>query len=143
MNARSAPCWVFSHHAEDEFAQFPAHASPACTSAMPREPLPVQLESGPMPTDNRLRPHENQRTLPSIPEPPQDHPEQFVRDSKPRLWVPPFQNSELLPESQIFQQQLAARVKESDSQNKEKHQETEHEPVSHGDWQREARNSSD
>jgi hypothetical protein len=84
MNARSAPGWVFSHHAEDEFAQFPAHASPAYTSAMPREPLPVQLESGPMPTDNRLRPHEKQRTLPSIPEPPQHHPEQFVRDSKPR-----------------------------------------------------------
>src|SRR6266851_9044583 len=97
MNMRSAPGWVFSHHAEDEFAQFPAHASPACTSTMPREPLPVQLESGPMPTDNRLRPHENQRTLPSIPEPPQHHPEQFVRDSKPRQWVPPFQNSELLP----------------------------------------------
>jgi hypothetical protein len=102
MNARSAPGWVFSHHAEDEFGQFPAHASPACTSPMPGEPLPVQLESGPMPTDNRLRPHENQRTLPSIPEPPQHHPEQFVRDSKPNLWVPPFQNSELLPKSQIF-----------------------------------------
>jgi hypothetical protein len=64
-----------------------------------------------MPTDNRLGPHENQRTFPSIPEPPQHHPEQFVRDSKPRLWVPPFQNSELLPESQIFQEQLAANLK--------------------------------
>jgi hypothetical protein len=55
----------------------------------------------------------------------------------------PFQNSELLPESQIFQEQLAARAKEPDSQNREKPQQTEHEPVSHGDWQRKARNSSD
>jgi hypothetical protein len=143
LNARSAPGWVFSHHAEDEFAQFPAHASPACTSAMPREPLPVQLESGPMPTDNRLGPHENQRTLPSIPEPPQHHPEQFVRDSKPRLWVPPFQNSELLRRARFSRSNFAARAKEPDSQNREKPQQTEHEPVSHGDWQRKARNSSD
>jgi hypothetical protein len=90
-----------------------------------------------------LRPYENQRTLPSIPEPPQHHPEQFVRDSKPWLWVPPFQNSELLPENQIFQELLAARAKEPDSQNREKPEQTEHEPVSHGDWQRKARNSSD
>jgi hypothetical protein len=48
-----------------------------------------------------------------------------------------------LPESQIFQEQLAARAKESDSQNREKPQQTEHEPVSHGDWQRKARTSSD
>ena len=41
--------------------------------------------------------------------------------------MPPFQNSELLPESQIFQEQLAARAKESDSQNREKPQQTEHE----------------
>jgi hypothetical protein len=48
-----------------------------------------------------------------------------------------------LPESQIFQEQLAARAKESDSENTEKPQQTEHEPVSHGDWQRKARNSAD
>jgi hypothetical protein len=47
--------------------------------------------------------------------------------------VPPFQNGELLPESQIFQEQLAARANESDSQNWEKPQQTEHAPVSHGD----------
>jgi hypothetical protein len=34
-------------------------------------------------------------------------------------------------------------VKESDGQNREKPQQTEHEPVSHGDWKRKARNSSD
>jgi hypothetical protein len=47
--------------------------------------------------------------------------------------VPLFQNSELLPESQIFQEQLEARAKESERQNRGKPQQTQHEPVSHGD----------
>ena len=113
MNSRRSPRPILGHHAEDEFAQFPVHALPACTGAMPREPLPVQLESGTMPADNRLRLHENQCTLPSPPEPPQHHPEQFVCESEPWLLGASFQDCKLLPEGQILQEEIAARAKES------------------------------
>ena len=45
---------------------------------MPRKPRPIQLESRLMPANDGLRLDEDQRLLPSRPEPPQHHPEQFI-----------------------------------------------------------------
>jgi hypothetical protein len=53
------------------------------------------------------------------PEPSQQHPEQSRRGDKPRLRMLPFQDSELLPKSQIFQQKVVARAKESGNQNRQ------------------------
>jgi hypothetical protein len=61
-----------------------------------------------MPPNDCLRLDEDQRLSPSRPEPPQDHPEEFVRMSKSRLRTPSFQDAELLPKSQVFQEQIAA-----------------------------------
>jgi hypothetical protein len=55
MNTRRAQGRVLGYHAEDEFAQFFAYTPSSRTSAMPREPLPIQLESSVMPIDNGLR----------------------------------------------------------------------------------------
>jgi hypothetical protein len=83
---------------------------------MPRDPLPVQLETGAMPANNCLWLHENQCSLPTRPEPSQHHPEQLVSNPKPGLWMPPFQRSELLPEGEIFEEQVAAKTAGSSSQ---------------------------
>src|ERR1019366_1276645 len=120
------PSSVLCHHAEDEVAQFPTHTSSARSSAMPRDPLPVQLETGAMPANNCLWLHENQCSLPTRPEPSQHHPEQPVSNPKPGLWMPPFQRSELLPEGEIFEEQVAAKTDGSSSQNKQEPQQAEH-----------------
>jgi hypothetical protein len=93
---------------------------------MPRDPLPVQLETGAMPANNCLWLHENQCSLPTRPEPSQHHPEQLVSNPKPGLWMPPFQRSELLPEGEIFEEQVAAKTDGSRSQNKQEPQQAEH-----------------
>jgi hypothetical protein len=65
MNAWRTPRWVFGNHAEGEFMQFNADAPPARPSSMPRKPLPIQLESSPVPAYNCLRLDENQHLLQS------------------------------------------------------------------------------
>jgi hypothetical protein len=67
MNTRRAPGQVLSYHAEDEFAHLFAYTLSSLASAMPREPLPIQLESSVMPTNNGLRLDKDQRLLPFRP----------------------------------------------------------------------------
>jgi len=129
MNARRAPGRVLCDHAKDEFAQFPVDASSSHASPMPREPRPIQLEPGPMPANNGLRLYEDQRPLPSRPEPPQYHPEPSFRSGKSRLRMPSFQNNELLPKSQVFQKQVVARTDRSNEQDEQEPQRARHESV--------------
>jgi len=122
MNAWRTPGWIFNHHAEDEFAQFTADALPACASPMSREPGPVQLEPRAVPSHHGLRLNENQRVFSPQPEASQDYPECLVTRTKPRLRMPLSQNSELLPKSQVFQEQVAARTKNPVNKNRQKPQ---------------------
>ena len=96
---------------------------------MPREPRPVQLEARPMPPNDSLRLEEDQRPIPSRPEPPQDHPEQFIGRGKSRLRVPLFQNAELLTQRQVFQEQVVARTGGSNEQDEQEPQRARHEPL--------------
>jgi hypothetical protein len=93
---------------------------------MPRDPLPVKLETGAMPTNNCLRLYKNQRLPPTRPEPSQHHPEQLVSSPKPGLWMSPFHRSELLPEGEIFEEQITARTKGSLNQDEQEPQQAEH-----------------
>src|ERR1039457_5114949 len=104
MNAWCTPGRILSHHTKNKLAEFLAHTSSTGSAVMPREPCPIQFESGSMPTNDRLRSHENQRLLPPRPESSQDHPKQFVRSGKPDLRVPSCQRPKLLPKSKIFQE---------------------------------------
>jgi hypothetical protein len=122
MNPWRVPRWVLPNHAEDEFAEFNADALPAGTNWMPRKPGPIQLEAGPVSSHNGLRLNENQCLPPPGPEAPQYHPEKSVGNGKPRMRMPPLQDSKLLAESEILQEQIAARTKESDNRNRQKPQ---------------------
>jgi hypothetical protein len=110
MDARRAPGWVLNDHAENEFAQFPADTLPARTISPSREPSPVELESRPVPANDGLRLDEDQRLLPTRPEPPQYQPEQLIREIKLWLGFPPIQHAELLPEREILQEQVMTRI---------------------------------
>jgi hypothetical protein len=120
MYARRTPGWVFGHHTEDKFAQLFADWPPARTCPMPREPVPVQLESRSVPTDDCLRLHENQSLLPPRPQPPQHHPEQLVNACEPGSRPPPLiQDSKLLSKSQVFKEKIASRSEEPDNQKRQ------------------------
>jgi hypothetical protein len=67
VDARRAPGSVLRHHAEDEFAQFPAYTSSADASAVPRDPFPVPLEPGTMPADDGFGSHYHESIFPARP----------------------------------------------------------------------------
>jgi hypothetical protein len=94
---------------------------------MPREQCPIQPEARAMPANDCFRLDENQHLLPSGPESPQRHPEQFVGNGKSRLRTPTFQNSGLLPKSQVFQEEVATRAKDLSGQNERKSHQAQHE----------------
>jgi hypothetical protein len=129
VNAWRAPSSVVCDHAKDEVAQFPADGFSPHASSMPRNPGPIHLESGSMPANHRLWLDENQRLLPSAPESPQDQPEQSISGNKPRLRVPPFQNGQLLPKREVFQEKVASRAKGLNSQNGQESQMAQHEAI--------------
>src|SRR5580658_7502518 len=79
---------------------------------MPREPGPIRFKSGTMPANDCLWLDENQRLLPSRPEPPQHHLEQSVRSGQSRLRTSLPQDRKLLPKRQVFQEQVSARTEE-------------------------------
>jgi hypothetical protein len=56
-----------------------------------------------MPANNRIGLYKDHRSLPSRPESPQDHPKQPVRSGKPWLRMLSLQDTELLPQRQVFQ----------------------------------------
>jgi hypothetical protein len=108
VNSRCTPSLVLGHHAEDQGTQFPTHALSARSSSVSRNPRPIQLEDRPMPANNCLRLHDDQCPPPADPEPAQHHPEQFVGSSKSRRRMFLFENAELLPQRQVFQEQVPA-----------------------------------
>jgi hypothetical protein len=80
-----------------------------------------------MPANNGLRLDENQRLLPSRPEPFKRHPEQPVESSKSRLWMSLLQDRKLLPKRQVLQKQIAAGPKELSYLDRQKPQRAQHE----------------
>ena len=62
-----------------------------------------------MPADDRLRMDEQERLLPSTPETRGEYPEDFVNPSHPGSEMLALQHRQLLPESEIFQEQASMR----------------------------------
>jgi hypothetical protein len=79
-----------------------------------------------MPANDRLRLHEDQCPAPAFPEPLQHDPEQFVGSSKSRQRMLLFENTELLPKSQVFQEQIAARAKEPSGEKDQEPEQAQH-----------------
>jgi len=119
MNSRRTPSRILGNHTEDKFAQFFADAFSSSAVPMPREPCPIQLESCLVPANNGLRLDKDQGPFPFRPKPPHYHPEQFVWCGKARLRMPLLQYGELLPQCQVFQQQVSARTDRPDKQDKQ------------------------
>lgn len=110
MNPRRAPGGVLSNHSEDQFPQFLSRGSSSYAHPAPRNSLPVQLESGAMPTDNSFWLNNENRPLPARPEAAQKSPEELI--GQRQAWTRPFSdhNRKLLSQGKIFEQKIAART---------------------------------
>jgi hypothetical protein len=97
MDSRRAPRRILRHHPEDEFAHFLASRSSAHADSGPRSPIPVQLEPGSMPANDRIRLHQDQRLSPPGPEATQHNPEEWVVIRESWLRTASTQDRELLP----------------------------------------------
>src|SRR5579859_2925576 len=120
VDARRAPCGVLCYHAEDQFAQFLADTFSAGPNLTPREPCPIQLEPCTVPANNSFWLNEDQRVPPFRPEPPQDHPKQLVGSGDRRARFPLLQNDKLAAKNQVLKQQVAARAKDADKEDRQR-----------------------
>ena len=110
MDARRAPGWVLRDHAKDQITHFLGDPLPADHSTGSGQDTPIQGESGSVPAHHSLRTDDDQSLFPSGPETSCQDPEGLIEDSQPR--PPPLQRRELLPECEVFKQQLASGVEE-------------------------------
>ena len=103
MNARRTPGGVLRNHAEDEFPHSRCGRLPAHAGAAARDPSPIHLETGAVPTHHSVGLHEDKRMAPSRPESSQDDPERAARSGESRLRAPRRESCELLAKRQILQ----------------------------------------
>lgn len=95
------------YHAKDQLPHFLVEGL-SSNPLVSRFPGPITLETGPVPTYDRLRLHDDQSLLPVPPQMAHQNPEEFVRWPESRVRVPCLQNSNLLTEGQILKQQLGS-----------------------------------
>ena len=76
--------------------------------------LPIQPEASAVPADHRFRSDDDERVLPTGPDPPSKYPEEPVEDAKARPWMPSLQNNELVPKCEVFQNEVPTTLKSAD-----------------------------
>src|SRR5207248_11483428 len=86
MDLRRSPVRTLNRHAADESPHLLAHFRP--TATRPGSPAPVHAKARPMPSDHRLRLHDDQNIRPSRPNAPQSGPEEPVETVEG--WSRPF-----------------------------------------------------
>ncbi len=79
-------------------------------------PTPIQLESLPMPADYGVGLHNAQGRTPIRPEPGKPYPKHSVAWPQPRPFGLLFQNSQLLPEREVFNGQFRSVAKQRSDQ---------------------------
>src|SRR5205807_8166329 len=89
---------------------------PAGLFSPSRDQAPVKSKSGTMPANHRLKINEHERLLPGGPETTGEYPEDFVNRSHSGSGMLALQHSQLLPESEIFQEQASMRSKAAGEQ---------------------------
>jgi hypothetical protein len=88
VDAGSTPGWVFRHHPEDQIPNFRRQSFSTDLVFHLRDQAPVESKSDTMPADDSFRRNDDERTLPSGPEPVHEHPEEFVQEAD--LWSAVF-----------------------------------------------------
>jgi len=79
-----------------------------------------------MPTHHGLRRNNNERLLPSGPEPESGDPKELVEETEFGFGMPALQHHELLPEREILQEQILAWAKAASQCSEPKPKKAEH-----------------
>lgn len=115
MNARSSPGRILADHAENQFAHLIGKNFSADWMSHSGNQFPVQTKTSPMPADYGLGSDDDQRVLPRGPDSVGCHPKQLVDDIQPWPRMPTLEHGELLSQSKIFEQEIAACAKQTDT----------------------------
>ena len=113
VNSRCSSGGIFCHHSEDQIANFSCYFSPPDHSAGSGDSAPVKRESRPVPSDHGFWAHDDECLLPARPEPSCKDPEDSVQGSQSWPGLPALQHCELLPKSQVFEQETPVRAEEA------------------------------
>src|SRR5215471_2929485 len=116
MNARRAPGWVLRHHTQDQLSELPSTVFSYRPIFSPSRSNSSTVETSAMPANDCLRIDEHQRLLPSTPKTTGECPEDFVNRYHPGSGRLALQHGQLLPESEIFQEQASMRLKAAGEQ---------------------------
>src|SRR5260370_13678607 len=108
-----SPRRVFSHHLEDQIADFFRNFRPASSHPRSADQSPIESESRAMPAHDRIRREQEEPVFPVGPESSGNDPEHSIEstDSWSRMFA--FKDSELLTEGKILQQQTLTRTKDA------------------------------
>ena len=82
MNARCSPSGIIHDDTEDQVTQLLTRRFSTATDSLPRDPIPVQLESSTMPVHDRRRLHDKKGLSPAMPMSTQYYPKQLVWQSR-------------------------------------------------------------
>ncbi len=103
MDPRRTPGAILGYHTEDQLTQFRARRLSSNYGMFAREPFPIHLEAGTMPTHDSVWLDQDQNLSPSRPQPAQYNPKESVGSGKSWLRMAPRHDRELLPEGKILQ----------------------------------------
>jgi len=126
MDARGSPSWVLGNHPEDQLPHFlRSRPSPEARPGSRDQP-PIHMESGPVPADYGFGRDDDERVLPSRPDPPSDYPEELIEDAKARARKSTFQHGELLTQREILKKEAAPPAREANQRSEAELDEAKH-----------------
>jgi hypothetical protein len=106
---------VLRHPTEDQLP-FRRQFFPTDLFSRLGDQTPVPSKTSAMSANERLRIDEHEKLLPSTPRTTGEYPEDFVKRSNPGSGMLALQHGQLLPESEIFQEQASMRLKAAGEQ---------------------------
>ena len=126
MDAWRSPSGVFRNHAEDQLPQLlRRRPSPNRLPDSGDQP-PIHAKAGPVPADNSLRNDDDDRPLPSRPQPTDGNPEELVKQTESRPRMTPFQHGQLLSQHEVFKDEIPAATEESRERREREPEHAEH-----------------
>ena len=124
---RGAPqVGFFRHDAEDQLSQLPRRRPSPNRSPHSGDQPPIHAKARPVPPDNSFRSDDDDRLLPSRPQPTDGNPEELVKQIESRPRTTPFQHGQLLSQHEVFNDEILAVAEDLKGRSEREPQHAEH-----------------
>jgi len=127
MDPRRSSGGVLGNHLEDQFPKLLRRPFPSNLPPDSGDQPPIHTKTTPVPADDGFRRDQDERILPSRPDPPSDYPEELIEKPETRARMSTLQHDELLTQSEILEKETLPPAKEADQ-----HAEAELDEAHHG-----------